>query len=267
MKAVSVIKNKFLNTKRVAKRNYYQPKEKKQWPFFIILIALFFVLLGYLLVFSPYCKINNLVIQIEDYSTLRYPRQEIEDVINKISSERFLFLIPKNSLAFFPVKEVEKFLKEDRRIEEFKIEKKAPDILEINLKIFEPQAVLLDFDQKYYLINKNGDKIVVTIGESGVLPLIENKIEKRKNFILMTKFINEIARIFDFKINKIEIYQDQGVEAIKATTSEKWDIYFDERDDIEQRIANLFLVLREKIKDRRGLSYIDLRFGNNVNYK
>lgn len=267
MRVVSVVKNKFLNTRRLAKRNYYQPKKRKQWLLFVILIAFIFILFGYMLIFSPYCKINNLVIQIDDYPTLRYPPQEVEEVINKIIGEKYLFFIPKNSLIFFPTKAVENFLKKDGRVENFKIEKIAPDILEIKLKIFEPQAVLLDVDRKYYLVNQNGEKIAETIGESGALVLIENKMAKRKNFGLMIKFINAIAKNFDFRIDKIEIYQEQGVEVIKATTSEKWVIYFDEMGDIEQRIGNLFLVIREKINDRQNLSYIDLRFDNKVIYK
>lgn len=267
MKAVSVAKNRFLNIRRVAKRDYYQPKKKTRWPFFIVLFLLFLIFLIYLLVFSPYCKINNLVIQIDDHPTLRYPRQEVEEVINKISGERYLFFIPKNSLIFFPTKKLEKFFRKDRRMEEFKIEKMAPDIIEVNLKIFEPHAVLLDFDQKYYLINKNGEKITEVAGESGVLPLIENKIEERKNFALIMKFIHAIAKNFDFQINKMEIYQEKGVEATKAITSEKWAIYFDEMGDIEERVGNLFLALKETIKDRQNLSYIDLRFGNKVIYK
>lgn len=267
MRVVSVIKNKFLNTKRVAKRDYYQSKKKKQWPFFVVLFLLLIIFLIYLLFFSPYCKINNFVIQIEDYPTLRYPRQEVGEAIKKIASEKYLFFIPKDSLIFFSTKKLEKFLKEDKRVEEFKIEKKAPDVLTINLKIFEPQAVLLDFDQKYYLINKNGNKIVEAISESGILSLIENRIEGKKFFALLIKFINAIAKNFDFQITKVEVYQDKGVEIIKATTSEKWGIYFDERGDIEERIGNLFLVIREKIKDRQDLSYIDLRFGNKIIYK
>ena len=268
MRVISYFRKKDISPKKFARRSYDEEKKRKIPLFTLIFFLLIIIFFGWLLIFSPYCKIK-LISQIEDYESVRFSSKELEDIVKKISQEKYFFLIPKNSLIFFPTKKLEIILNQDRRVEEFTIRKIAPDILKINLKVFEPQAILLDFDQEYYLINKNGDKII-KIKSSAPLdsfPLIENKIEQRKNFISIIKFIKATAESFDFRIVKIEIYQDRGVETIKAITSENWDIYFDEKEEVEKRISNLFLVLREKIKDRKNLSYIDLRFENKVFYK
>ncbi len=55
---------------------------------------------------------------------------------------------------------------------------------------------------------------------------------------------------------------------VKVVTSEGWEIYLDTTKDLEMQLANLKLVLDQKIKNnRQKLEYIDLRFGNRVYYK
>jgi hypothetical protein len=54
---------------------------------------------------------------------------------------------------------------------------------------------------------------------------------------------------------------------VAAVTSEGWSMTFDINSDIVESINNLKLVLSQKIKDRKKLHYIDLRFGNKIFYQ
>lgn len=268
MRRVHLGKNKILNQRRLAKRNYYQSKKRgKRYFLYLVLFSFLALFSFYFLVYSSYCKINNLSIEVEDYPSLRYLSYELELEVQQFKNEKYLFFIPKDSLVFFPIKKIEKFLEKDERIENFEIKKRAPDTLEVKLKVFEPSALFLAFNQKNYLINKNGEKIIETNDLSYSLPVIEDMIGQKNNFSFLVRFIKEINKNFDFEISKIEIYHDKGIEMTKAITSENWDIYFDEAGDLEEQIANLFLVTKEKIEDRQNLSYIDLRFGNKIFYK
>lgn len=267
-KAISYFKNKEIDSRHLARRNYYEPKKtSKRWIFFLILFFLILGSLSYLLIFSPYCRINNLFIEIKDYPTLRYHRQELEEMVWQITNKKFLFFIPQNSLIIFPVKKLAERLREDKRIESYLIKKEAPDVLKVSIKIFEPQAILENFDGKIYLLNEMGGEIVEIKEISSILPVVNNQIAENKKFEAEVSFINRISRNFDFKIEKVEIYQDKGVATTKAITSEGWNIYFEKKENLEEQVNNLFLVLREKIKDRKDLSYIDLRFGKKIFYK
>jgi hypothetical protein len=262
MKIVIHFQRKKFPLGKIAKRDYYRQKKN---PLFFIFFFLSICFAIYFLIFSPVCKVKP-IIEIEDNNLVNFKKEEVEKIIKEISKEKYFFFIQKDSLILFPTKKLKEFFIKDSRIEEFKIEKEPPNFLKINLKIFKPEAVLFDFDQKYYLINQNGKKII-EINFQPDLVLIENRIKEKKDFESVINFFKETNKIFDFKIVKIEIYQDKGVELDKAITSEGWEIYFDGVGDIKKQVDNLSLVIREKIKDRKNLSYIDLRFGNRIFYK
>jgi len=270
MKSISFFKEKKLNQHRLARRNYYQKtKPKTRFIFFVIL---FFIIIGaivYFFIFSSICQVKKINIVIDDYEILRYSPQEIEDYIKNLLTEKYFLFIPVNSLTLFPANKVVERLKIDSRVESFSIEKKAPNILNIYLKIFEPTAILLNLDQKMYLLNEDGYKIQEINKNKGVLPIIESRVENNKNIRLekIIQFIKDINNNFDFMVDLVEIYEDKGIINTRAITSERWQIYFDTNTDLELQTTNLFLILRESITNRSELSYVDLRFGQKIFYK
>jgi len=269
MRAISFFKKKEINVRRVARRDYYGQKTgpKTRFIFFILLFLVLFLSSVYLFIYSPHCKVNKIEISIDDYEILRYAKPEIEDYVKSLAAKKYLFFIPANSLVLFPVKQVKARLAEDQRIENFSVEKIVPDILKINLKIFEPKVALLDSSEQLYLLNEAGQQLQAIKENIGILPMIEDKIGDDQEFNKIIKFILDFNRNFEYKVDRVEIYRDQGVIVNRATTSEKWQIYFDSRGNLEQQTSSLFLLLREKIKDRSDLSYIELRFGDKIFYK
>lgn len=270
MKSISFFKKKEFNGYRLARRDYYdKTKARTRFVFFIPLFFIIIIALVYFFIFSPICRVKEINIAIDDYDVLRYPPREIEDYIESLLAEKYLFFIPTDSLMLFPTNKVVEKLKTDSRVENFSIEKKAPNILNIYLKIFKPEVILLVPEQKLYLLSETGHKIQEVNENRGILPMIENRIETDKSirFEKIIQFIVDVSNNFDFKIDRVEIYQDKGVSTTRGTTSEKWQIYFDSSGDLETQTMNLFLILRETIIDRSELSYIDLRFGQKIFYK
>lgn len=270
MRAKSFLNKKEFNARRLARRDYYtENKPKTRFIFFVIFFVILIFSILYFLIFSTHCRVNKLEIKIEDDPNLRYAPEEVSDYIKSLAAEKYLFFIPANSLTTFPIRRLKEHLSQDIRIESFSVEKIVPDILKVNLKTYYPQAVLLDKQDKLHLLNKSG-QIISSINENtSSLPVINDQTGRNQESEL-TKIINFILDVnnnFDFKIERVEIYHDQGVINIKAMTSEKWEIFIDHQGDMEKQTASLFLTLREKITDRKDLSYIDLRFENKIFYK
>ena len=84
------------------------------------------------------------------------------------------------------------------------------------------------------------------------------------NFISQIKqslFSETGIKILDFTISSFP-YKD-----LKVMTSEGWYIIFDLERDVESQLLALKAALEEKIKDRQGLEYMDLRIENRIYYK
>jgi hypothetical protein len=270
MKAKSFLKKKEFNAHRLARRDYYlEHKPRTRFIFYIIFFLIIILSSLYFLIFSPHCQVNKIDITIDDDINLRYANEEVSDYVKSLAAEKYLFFIPAKSLIIFPARKINERLKEDQRIESFSVEKIAPDILKVNLKIFKPEAVLIDKLGNFYLLNKGGQLIEPIKENTSSLPTINDQTGRNQEQELsrIINFINDVNSNFEFKIERVEIYRDQGVVVTKAITSENWEILLDNQEDLAKQTASLFLALREKIKDRKDLSYIDLRFEDRIFYK
>jgi hypothetical protein len=84
------------------------------------------------------------------------------------------------------------------------------------------------------------------------------------NFISQIKqglFSETGIKVLDFTIPSFP-YKD-----LKVMTSEGWYIIFDLEGDLKSQFLALKAALEEKIKDRQGLEYMDLRIENRIYYK
>jgi hypothetical protein len=59
---------------------------------------------------------------------------------------------------------------------------------------------------------------------------------------------------------------EKGSNEVRVVIDRGYSIYFNTQDDFDRQLANLKLVLNEKVKDKK-INYIDLRFGNRVYIK
>ncbi|MDP1629670.1 MAG: hypothetical protein Q8L57_03560 [bacterium] len=108
--------------------------------------------------------------------------------------------------------------------------------------------------------------LLIRAARSSLPPELGEKVidEKPLDFILYLRknlppAVNLSVREFTFKP------QSRDVEAL---TGEGFKIYFDSQKDAGAQLANLKILLDEKIKEERsGLEYVDMREGNRIYYK
>ena len=147
----------------------------------------------------------------------------------------------------------------------------------LTIKLKEKVSYLLVYNQKsYYLVSSDGiatKEVALSDLKDrlGKMPLIINNKDiviglsimssKKVNYIL--ELDKELA-VSGFKITS---YENRDLDDVAAVTNEGWSMTFDINSSIKDSIDNLKLVLNQKIKDRKGLHYIDLRFGNKVFYQ
>ncbi|HBR80348.1 MAG: hypothetical protein UX09_C0004G0017 [Candidatus Uhrbacteria bacterium GW2011_GWE2_45_35] len=67
-------------------------------------------------------------------------------------------------------------------------------------------------------------------------------------------------------IDRFELNRSIG-SWLKAETQEGFDLLFDPSGDVLQQADNVLLLLKDQVKDRSALEYIDVRFGDHVYYK
>lgn len=273
MRVVSFFQKKQIPERQRALREYQERKKSPKFLIWVIAVSIILIIgsLFYLIFFSPVLKIKFISFEIDDYPLVRIDEAELKNEVNKILSKKFYFITLDN-LVFFRKNEIIKFLSADEKIENFKIKRVLPQELKIQISAWQPEAIFFSSAQEYFLLNKNGWPIK-NISESQAiladLVIIADKIGEEGtifHFLFIFDFMKRV-RAFDFKINKIEILKEKGVLEYQAITSENWKIYFEPKENLNEQINNLSLVIREKITDRNKLEYIDLRFGNRVFYK
>ncbi len=150
-------------------------------------------------------------------------------------------------------------------------EEEAGIVCKENLTFVEASADTCFYFNKDGIIFKDapitsGSLIIVIRDYSGRNYEIGDKIAD-KSFIDVVSGINENLysevglKALSFNIN---VYP---VEELKTMTTEGWYILFNLKQDIKSQLLALKVALKEKIKDRTNLQYIDLRIENRIYYK
>lgn len=269
MRLISLNQKKYISERQLAKR-IYQKSNKKHFYFFSVFFLILISGVIWLIFFSPYLKIKFISFEIRDYPLIKIDENELKIKTNEILSKRFYFLTFDNIL-FFDKSGIYKFLLNDKRLEKFEINRKFPNGIKIKIFAWQPVAIF-SWHDKYFLLNKNGQIIKEIKADEAMvanLPIIYNKTEKEITaipFLSLFDFLKKTSGS-DFKTTSIEIIEENGLLTYQALTSENWKIYFNPKENLDEQIHNLWLVLHEKILDRKNLQYIDLRFGNRIFYK
>ena len=132
-------------------------------------------------------------------------------------------------------------------------------------------------EEKCFYIDKQGFIFEDAPQTSGFLILLIKDFSQREYF-LGDQIFEEKTINFIYEIRE-DIFPETGIRVLefniasfpvielKAMTNEGWYILFDLTRDIKTQLLSLKAALQEKIKDRKGLEYIDLRIENRVYYK
>lgn len=132
-------------------------------------------------------------------------------------------------------------------------------------------------EEKCFYIDKQGFIFEDAPQTSGSLILLIKDFSQREyslgDQIFEEKIINSIYEIREsifpetgIRVLELNIASLPAIE-LKAMTNEGWYILFDLTRDIKTQLLSLKAALQEKIKDRKGLEYVDLRIENRIYYK
>lgn len=106
-----------------------------------------------------------------------------------------------------------------------------------------------------------GDSGTVVIDQTNTPVTIGQSVANQAFIHFITELVNQFSTTELTAEQWLVPSPSEGVVHVK--TNRGFTVYFDSQDQLDAQLANLRLILREKIKDR-NVNYIDLRFGNRV---
>lgn len=277
----------------------YKKKSKTQLWLKRIIIILFFVLFFYtiyFLFFSPFFKIDQIII-FKEKKEISDPKilNRILKIINNSKFNKFYIFSQKNIFVFNSKKIQKILIQEFPQIEKLEIKKKFPKKIIINISQRKPKFLICETkkeknsqnlnlkqnkNQKCFFADNKGFVFLRPIKTEGfLLPIITTDLNiaigkqifdnNIINFLttIKEKISSVVSAYLDIK--EFQILKDNLItQDVVAKTNEGWDIYFDLLGKPKEELDNLKKVLNFKIKDmQKNLEYIDLRFGNKIFYK
>jgi hypothetical protein len=263
-----------------ARRNY-KIKRYRQFDWRIFLVLFFFLLVLavfiYFIFFTDKFLIKEVQVVYDGDAPKLVKNEQIIKTINGYYQGNSLLshLFLRRNILFFNSSVVKRLILEDQRIDQVKIIKKIPNVLVIKISEVKPVARLIIFGGEDQWLLGNNQSVPFYAEDAlvfGHLPII---YDKTSFSLKQNKMKLAFSNILDFINNKsdqvifplIIIQEEAGVLKIIAQSEEGWQAFFIPDKNFSQQINNLNTVLREKLRDRNSLEYIDLRFGNRIYYK
>lgn len=270
-------KKRFYKAKKYS-NPFFKKEQNKKGGFFsfkFFKLFFFFLIMGFFWIsfFSQYFVAKNIQVNGEGSHN-----EEIDNLVRKQLEEKLFFIFSQRNILFFDTKELKQTLNENYFFDELTVDKDYPDGIAVSFKEKNYSLIWLE-GEKYYFIASNGSiikELATSTEDMAVFPLIENKANKSiegKIVANKEKEINYAMDLFEklkdqenFIVSKFII--DNEINTLKVAINNKTMIYFNIEDDVNEQIAKLTTVIREKIKDSFGnQEYIDLRYGDRVYYK
>lgn len=246
-------------------------QNRKKYRRVVILIASLVLILVYIFLFSPLFKIR--AIEVSGNKEV-----ETEEIKNNFSY--------KNIFLFTEKKIKDDLISKFPKISDLEVRKNLiKRVVNLIIKERERMGIVCQVDRieegekikDCFYVDKQGFIFEDAPQTSGSLILLIKDYSNR-DFRLGQKVFEE--RIMNF-ISKIKenLFLETGVRVLdfnilsfptkelKVITSQGWYILFDLERGAENQILALKAALEEKIPDREGLEYVDLRIENRIYYK
>ena len=221
----------------------------------ILILILIIPGLGWIVLYSPFFKIENIIIKGTSYL-------EQKDFEKEIIGQN-IFLLNTNQIS-------ENILNKYPEIESININRGLPKTIKITIIESQSKIVWQTFE-KSYLVNNHGIIIKEIIGENDLPKIKDNKDLKvslndqvvSENCIDFTIGLNNNFKYEDISIDHFEI--NETIFQLDLITNKEWKVIFDttgsfqtQLDDLERFLADY----EDEIKE-----YADLRVENKVYYK
>ena len=232
-----------------------------------IILVLFLL---YLAVYSDLFKIKVIEIKGTD---LIDPAAISQIVNEQINSWRW-FLLPQNNLLLLSQKRITRAVNAKYRLEKIEIHR-GWQKLKIEVKEKVNYLIVIDKSKSFFTDEQGLIVREITPAEmadySAKLPLLNTDQEIKVGDQVVKKEIVDFILKLSEKIQATSIgvsgYQSGGQTEVTLITKTGWQAHFDINNDLDIAIANLQLILNDKVKNQNNLEYIDLRFGDKVFYK
>lgn len=275
-------KNPFFLKKQKGRRNF--------WAKFIIPAGILLLVVGlYFLNSSASLQIKNIEITGNEHIS----QAQIKSLIlAQLNSRRFLFFSQKNILFFSP-RQAKNELTKNYFFRELKIQKKYFETIAIAVKEKTIRVIWSTGGNKYYLdlagnVLEKADDFIVSQTAAGDTDLVRAQAVSSRYPLILDKSNTPInigqkavdEKLIDFVIGLTEFLKNNGdfgishyvlenpqSQEITLITDEGWEARFKTTEAVKIQGNMLVAILAEKIKDRKALQYIDLRFGEKVFYQ
>ena len=245
--------------------HYRHRKKRKINKRVIIMIISLFVLAGlaYLFFYSPAFNIKKM----EIFGNKEIKSEEIQNILSYAN----IFLTSSQEIKKDLLKMIPKIASLEIKKNIFKRE------LEISLTEREDIGIICNGDSNQcYYIDEEGIIFENAPQTSGSLIILIKDYSQRDiklgDKIFTAEFFKLISEIKDEMANmnlKVLNFDSMNfpIQDVKVMTNERWYAFFNFKNNIKSQLSALKVALKEKIKNRAGLEYIDLRIENRVYYK
>jgi len=237
---------------------YLSPVQRKKIPkfvFFFFGLAIFFAALVYLLFYSPFFQIKNIVV-------LGTASPPIVEDFNKLKG---------GNLLLFSSKRAEKIASSFAEVSAIRVSRGLPDTLKINLQTHEAKIVW-QTNGTFFLVDNFG-RVFQEVSGPGDLPkVLDNKNLKVKigENVVSENFLNFIADLNNsfrektgVKIIRFEV--NETIFQVDALTEQGWRAIF---DTTGKAAAQLDALQRfSGTHQNEAKEYIDLRVEGRVYFK
>jgi hypothetical protein len=242
-----------------------ETKEKKSFKWFYpLLFCLLVAAALYFIFYSPYFKTKEVI-----FSDTRYvSSEELDGVVEESRG------IVNNNTITFGFLNFEKRLGEVTGVKNFKIMRRFPNDIYIEIEEKSPIFVWQILDKKY-LIDESGyawanyeDKYasLPTVIDTKNVPVQMGSRIVPSGFV---GFVQDLSSNFEgttsTKITRLEVLDI--VSDLKVTSAAGWYVYFDTTRTAKNQLTSLVRILEEVRAKKRGLEYVDLRIDNRIFYK
>lgn len=241
-------------------------------------LALFLLIaagLAYLFVYSPVFRIEKIVMSgSHDPEVLN----QVQLVIKRQLAGYQFSVWPRRNMLLIDLAELQSTVQSDLSLDYLKIEKKYLHTLKVEAREKVP-ALLWRAGDEYYYLDKEGQALAAVKFENirFDLPLVSRgtttAVQLNAPVLAPDEvgFISAVAAKFKASFENLNIRQiiarQMHNQEIFFYTNEGWYFILKVGAAIDLPLENLKLLLADKLKDRAGLEYIDLRIEDKIFYK
>lgn len=255
--------------RRVKRAHYRDDKNFYQKTIFRIILFILFILLAQSIFQIKYFKHET--VKLSGHKDLNI--EEVQNFINQELAASKWFFFQKNNYFLIPVDELATKLESKYNLEEAKINKKWPDVLEIAVKE-KSSHFIWQKDDSLYLLDAKGrlnrqisvldDKYLLLDDQRDYRPSGEEIFTPDEIDVINQIYVNWMDLIASkAKLTKISIYSNWDLE---LHTETGFYVKIDKDQSILEQLNNLRSVLEENIAGV-DIDYIDVRFGDKVYFK